>query len=106
MKTNRALTCQHVIIRHDDDKSVVAKRHHCEFPGVHESDDDAEVSTAFVDRAHGFRTGVFLDIDIDLGVVREESREQRGKEFVDGMGIGKQPDVASHAFAELRQIVT
>jgi hypothetical protein len=65
---------------------------------------DADLGKASSDCAHNLAAGVFLQLDVDQGMLCQERGQGRGKKLGGRRGIGEQAHARPKAVRELRQL--
>ena len=103
-KRDRPLTAHHMIARRDQHEPVLGKRKGLKFfGGIDLVPDNADVGQASGNSAHDVAAGTLLQIDVDLGMLRQEYGQGSGKEFGGRSRIGEQADTPPEAVGILRQ---
>ena len=103
-KCGRPLMTQHMIARRDQHQPVFGKRKGLKFfCRIDLVPDDADFSYVSGDSAHDFPAGTLLQIDVDLGMLRQECSQSSGNKLGGRSGIGEQAHAAPEAVGILRQ---
>ena len=90
-KRDRALMAHNMIARRDQHEPVLRKRKGMQFfGGIDLVPDDADLGEVSGDSAHDVAAGTLLQIDVDLGMLRQECGQANGKELRACSRIGEQ----------------
>ena len=91
-KRDRPLMAHHMVARRDQHEPVFGKRKGLKFfGGIDLVPDDADLGEVSGDGAHDVAAGTLLQIDVDLGMLRQECGQGSGKELGACSRIGEQP---------------
>ena len=101
-KRDRALIAHHMIARRDQHEPVFGARKGLQFFGrIDLVPDDADIGQVSGDSAHNVAAGMLLQIDVDLGMLRQECGQRSGKELRGRRRIGEQAHAPSEAIGVL-----
>ena len=96
---------ERMAMRHDKDQPVLDIGERLQFGcGIDGVGHDADVGTAARHRAHNLGARVLLEIDVDIGMRRQESAERARQEFERRGGIGIDADAAAQALGVLVEV--
>ena len=103
-KCDRSLTAHQMIARRDQNEAVFGKRKGLKFlGGIDLVPDDADLGEVSGNRADDVAARMLLQIDVDLGMLRQECGQGRGKELGGCRRIGEQAHAPPEAVGILRQ---
>ena len=89
-KRDRALMAHHMIARRDQHEPVFGKRKGLQFfGGVDLVTDDTDLGEVSGDSAHDVAAGSLFQIDVDLGILRQERSQRSGKKLRGRRRIGE-----------------
>ena len=98
---------EHVSTRRDQNQTVFRKRKSLEFLSrVDGLGDDTDVGKALGDGTYDLSALELLEVDVDIGMGRQEHCQSGREKFYCRNGIRKDVDMASQPFCEIVQLTT
>ena len=89
-------------LRRHQHQPILREGHGLQFGGgIDDVGHDAEIGPAARDGAHDVRARAVLDLDVDIGMGRQESADQRRQEFQGGGRVRQHAHLAAQALGEL-----
>ena len=86
-----------MIARHHQHEAIAAKRIGGEPARIDRAGNDADITDAFGNQADDLVAQALFQVDVDVGMSRQERAQGLGQEFGERIGVGQHPHLAGEA---------